>query len=139
MKVYVASSWRNAYYPEVVKALRAAGHDVYDFRNAGPGGEGFHWSQIAPDWEGWSTKQFLDALWNPLATKAFRNDCGHLAQADAVVLVLPAGASAHTEFGYGVGANKVTAILLEPHTRPELMYKLALILSDNLDDLVAQL
>ena len=29
-KIYVASSWRNEYYPEVVNALRNAGHDVYD-------------------------------------------------------------------------------------------------------------
>ena len=32
-KIYVASSWRNEYYPEVVAKLREAGHDVYDFRN----------------------------------------------------------------------------------------------------------
>ena len=35
MKVYVASSWNNEVYPEVVKALRRAGHDVYDFRHQG--------------------------------------------------------------------------------------------------------
>ena len=32
-KIYVASSWRNEYYPEVVRQLREAGHEVYDFRN----------------------------------------------------------------------------------------------------------
>lgn len=32
-KIYVASSWRNSYYPDVVNKLRATGHDVYDFRN----------------------------------------------------------------------------------------------------------
>ena len=32
-KIYVASSWRNEYYPEVVAKLREAGHEVYDFRN----------------------------------------------------------------------------------------------------------
>lgn len=31
MKIYVASSWRNEYYPEVVQKLRDAGFDVYDF------------------------------------------------------------------------------------------------------------
>ena len=31
-KIYVASSWRNTFYPEVVARLREAGHDVYDFR-----------------------------------------------------------------------------------------------------------
>ena len=33
MHIYVASSWRNTYYPDVVAALRNAGHEVYDFRN----------------------------------------------------------------------------------------------------------
>ena len=39
-KIYVASSWRNKYQPEVVAALRKAGHEVYDFRNPkdNPGG-----------------------------------------------------------------------------------------------------
>ena len=32
-RIYVASSWRNVYYPEVVTRLREAGHEVYDFRN----------------------------------------------------------------------------------------------------------
>ena len=30
MKVYVASSWRNERQQEIVRALREAGHDVYD-------------------------------------------------------------------------------------------------------------
>ena len=50
MKIYVASSWRNEYYPDTVKTLREAGHDVYDFRNPPGGGNGFHWSDVADDW-----------------------------------------------------------------------------------------
>ena len=34
-----------------------------------------------------------------------------LLEADACVLVLPCGASAHLEFGYAVGAEKLTAVL----------------------------
>ena len=30
-KIYVASSWRNVYYPEVVTKLREAGHEVYEY------------------------------------------------------------------------------------------------------------
>ena len=29
-RIYVASSWRNKYYPEVVERLRGAGHEVLD-------------------------------------------------------------------------------------------------------------
>ena len=32
-RIYVASSWRNKYFPEVVECLRAEGHEVFDFRN----------------------------------------------------------------------------------------------------------
>ena len=30
-RIYVASSWRNQYFPEVVKKLLEYGHEVYDF------------------------------------------------------------------------------------------------------------
>ena len=46
-KIYVASSWRNGYYPEVVTKLREAGHDVYDFRNPPSGDPGFKWSSVS--------------------------------------------------------------------------------------------
>jgi hypothetical protein len=32
-KIYLASSWRNERQPELVRILREAGHEVYDFRN----------------------------------------------------------------------------------------------------------
>ena len=41
MHIYVASSGRNTYYPEVVQALRDAGHEVYDFRYPPTGDPGF--------------------------------------------------------------------------------------------------
>ncbi len=44
--IYVASSWKNQYYPEVVARLREAGHEVYDFRNPPHDGNGFRWTDI---------------------------------------------------------------------------------------------
>lgn len=44
--IYVASSWRNSYYPDVVDRLRGEGHKVYDFRNPPHGGGGFTWRDI---------------------------------------------------------------------------------------------
>ena len=49
MRIYDASSWRNAYYTDTVERLRAAGYDVYDFRNP-PTGHGFKWSMISEDY-----------------------------------------------------------------------------------------
>lgn len=39
-RIYVASSWRNVYYPEVVRRQREYVHEVYDFRNPPQGGRG---------------------------------------------------------------------------------------------------
>jgi hypothetical protein len=62
VRIYVASSWRNAIQPIVVAALRRDGHEVYDFRNPFHGDTGFHWSQIDPGWQQWTAEQFENAL-----------------------------------------------------------------------------
>lgn len=51
MRIYVASSWRNERQPEVVARLRAEGHEVYDFRRPNGQQDGFHWSEIDPEWQ----------------------------------------------------------------------------------------
>jgi len=127
MKVYVASSWRNERQPAVVQAIRAAGHQVYDFRN--PNGDdlepdqGFHWSDIDPEWQSWSPSQFVGALGHPLALAGYERDYRALESADAVVLVMPCGRSAHLELGFGIGMGKLSVILLSDG-EPELMYKM---------------
>lgn len=129
MKVYVASSWRNNQYPLVVAVLRISGHEVYDFRNPhlgpGKGNTGFHWSEIDPQWQEWSPGQFRDALRHPIASDGFASDLAGLHWADACVLVMPCGRSAHLELGYAVGMGKKTCIWLPTDEEPELMYLFA--------------
>lgn len=139
MKVYVASSWRNEWQPAVVQAIRAAGHQVYDFRN--PDGErpelnrGFHWSDIDPAWQSWSALQFVDALEHPLALKGFGRDYQALESADAVVLVMPCGRSAHLELGFAVGRGMLAIILLSDG-EPELMYRMVPNLVTSIDEVI---
>ena len=45
--------------------------------------------------------------------------------ADAFVLLMPCGRSAHLEAGWAIGQGKPTCILFETKDEPELMYKLA--------------
>jgi hypothetical protein len=137
MKIYVASSWRNARQPTVVDALRGAGHEVYDFRNPRDGDAGFHWREIHPDWKGWSPGQFREALGHPIARAGFASDFGAMAWADAGVLVMPCGRSAHLEAGYFVGAGKPLYILLSDG-EPELMYAMATATCLDLDELVGR-
>jgi hypothetical protein len=56
--IYVASSWRNDYQPAAVAALRAAGHEVYDFKDS----EGFNWREVDPDFDSNHVTSDLDVV-----------------------------------------------------------------------------
>lgn len=120
-KIYVASSWRNPFQPQVVDKLRNEGHDVYDFRNP-PKKKGFAWSDIDQDWLKWSTKQYREALQHPIAKEGFASDFNAMKEADVCVLVLPCGRSANAEAGWMKGAGKKVYVLQKQHEEPELMY-----------------
>lgn len=124
-RVYTASSWRNPRYPDVVKAIRGAGFDVYDFQNPWDEGAAFNWSQIAENWEKWTMDEFIVALSHPIAKRGFGSDLAGMTWADVGVLILPCGRSAHMEAGYMIGKGKPVHILLEEGGRPELTYSLA--------------
>ena len=120
MRIYVASSWRNEKQPDVVGALRAAGHDVYDFRDKVAA---FHWSDVDPAWKAWATPQFRQALRHPKVEAAHAADHAHLELADLGVLVVPCGLSSHIEAGYLAGRGKpVFVFSREKRIKPELMY-----------------
>ncbi|WP_375425970.1 hypothetical protein [uncultured Friedmanniella sp.] len=135
-RIYVASSWRCTLQPGVVKALRDQGHQVYDFRNP-DGGTGFAWSEIDPDWLGWSPVAYRALLEHPRALAGYESDFAAMEWADTFVLVLPCGRSAHLELGWAVGQEKRTAILLSSEGfEPELMYRMVDKLAVSLDELL---
>lgn len=135
-KIYVASSWRNQYYSEVVKCLKAEGHDVYDFRNPPNGGSGFHWTDVDENAPNWSFEEYAEGLHHPKAERHFAADLEALRGADTCVLVLPCGRSAYTEAGWMAGAGKRVIAHIPEMVEPELMYKLFDQVVGNLDDLV---
>lgn len=124
-RIYVASSWRNAYQPGVVAALREAGHQAYDFRHPKPGDDGFSWREIEPGWESWTTEQYVAALQHPISQRGFRNDWEGMQWADTCVMVLPCGRSANLEAGWFVGAGRELFVLQPERCEPELMYLMA--------------
>jgi len=138
MKIYVASSWRNNFQPEVVKYLRDLKHEVYDFKNPEEASGGFHWSQIDTDWQDWNVTQYVEGLNHPLAVAGFKSDFEAMAWADCCVLVMPCGRSAHLEAGYFVGANK-NLIIYTNDAEPELMYKMANLVTDDLNKIKQEL
>lgn len=153
--VYVASSWANPMQPGVCAALRSAGVDHYDFKRPSPGEDGFHWSEVMDSYEkvkrlpGQSEQladqdDYLKALQHPAAEHGYRRDFDAMERADAFVLVLPCGRSAHLELGWAVGAGKRTAILLDGDLNdgkvtPELMYKMVDYIAPSLFDLLGWL
>ena len=163
MRIYVASSWRNDHQPKAVSALRALGHQVYDFKDS----DGFSWKETSgatcadrhcplrgfthftdhqlcsdSNWvppqpeESWTFGDWQDALVHPAAERGFARDMSALTTAHACVLVLPSGRSAHLEAGYAIGQGKPTAIWVPEYDTPDLMVKMADFVTDALDDIL---
>jgi len=152
-KIYVASSWRNKYYPEVVKALKEAGHEVYDFRNPAPrppkgeddaqgsklkdqSEQGFKWQYVDPDYMNWTVEEYREQLNCEKARRQFKNDIEAMESCDTCVLVLPCGRSAHTEAGWFAGKGRKVIAYIPVYEEAELMYKLFDGIACNLEELI---
>jgi hypothetical protein len=138
MKIYVASSWRNEQQPEVVRRLRSAGHEVYDFRNPAPGEHGFKWEQISREPTPWSALRTRDVLNDQIADRGFEFDFDAMNWCDACVMLQPCGRSAALELGWCAGKGKLCFALLADGQEPELMLKMA-ILCVSLEEVIYDL
>jgi hypothetical protein len=135
-RIYVASSWRNSHQPSVVMALLERGHRVYDFRHPVEGNDGFSWAKVDPHWEVWDYSAYTKALSHPLCEQGFALDYSSMALCDSCVLVLPSGRSSHLEAGYFVGAGKTLVVYMPEMMEPDMMYKMADQITNNLADTV---
>jgi len=140
MRIYVASSWRNQFQQEVVSLLRAEGYEVYDFRGEGTGWgdgsagpSGFAWSEVDPQWQSWpeDIPRYLRGLKHPRAVEGFNRDMDALLRCDACILVNPCGQSAHAELGWACGDGKATAVYCPAIREPDLMVKMADLVTDD--------
>ena len=121
MNIYVATSWRNEFQPEVVRALREDGHEVYDFR----GEEGFSWREVDENWAKWTPAQYLVGLNHSCAERGFNRDMDALERCDACVYVMPCGPDASMEMGFARGAGKLVIAYVPALREPDLMIKMA--------------
>jgi len=107
VKIYMASSWKNA---ETVRLLAAAleieGFEVDAFCRATDERYSFHWSEFVDTEEKLQEYDALSFLSDPRVQRAFNEDKRWLDWADTVILVMPCGRSSHLEAGYGVGQGK---------------------------------
>lgn len=110
MKIYVASSWKNAsIVRDLAHYLREKGHKVFDFTDPRTREHGLdHFVFNAESWTGKPLKtiDWLDFLKYSATERAFKSDKAGIDWADAVILIVPSGRSSHMEAGYAVGCGK---------------------------------
>ena len=133
--IYLIGSLRNPEIPKIANQLRRAGFEVFDdWYAAGPEADD-KWR----DYEKQRGHSYLEALPGLAAEHVFSFDLHHLDRSQAGVLVLPAGRSAFTEFGYLVGSGRPVYILLDNPERWDVMLKFATGVFISLEELINEL
>lgn len=128
MRIYVASSWRNPHFEQVVACLLSCGHLVWNWKNPPTGGDGFRWQDAGQPHYGHgdalSAAAINETLNHPVALRGFASDLCGMNWCDVGVLLYPSGRSAHLEAGWLAGRGKtVHSLMLDP-TEPDLMVHL---------------
>ena len=114
MKVYIASSWKNALLVRALAVdLRERGHEVYDFTNEEnfiDGIDGFAFSAVEALGKPREEIDWLEFSQIPEAQLSCDTDKAGLDWSEALVLLLPCGRSAHLEAGIAFGQGKPVII-----------------------------
>lgn len=141
-KVYVASSWRNEYYYQVLNKVIEGGHNAWDWRMPPTGGNGFRWQDCGQTGYQHGDKvkpsEWRALLAHERAQAGFAADMAGIYWCDVGVLLHPCGRSAHLEAGLIAGSGKKVHVLAPENVEPDLMV-LALRggIFDSIDDLIA--
>lgn len=135
-RVYIIGSLRNPRVSEVAIEIRAAGFNVFDDWMAA--------GKIADDcWQAYETARghsYIEALQGHAAQHVFAFDKQHLLEADAVVLVTPAGKSGHLELGWSLGRGVPGFILMEQEPdRWDVMLQFATAVVPTVNELIDQM
>ena len=117
-KIYIIGALKNDNIPKIAAALRPT-YEVFDqWITPGPEADQFLF-QYAKQ-RGWNYKEALTCF---AARNNFEFDKRHIDSSDIVVMVMPAGKSAHLELGYAIGMGKEAHILFDAEPdRFDLMY-----------------
>ena len=127
MKIYVASSWKNANrVRNLVDVLRSIGYIVYDFTY-----HSFNWADLnlpnakeEAKIDGRAKLATPEWFNHPEVSKHFQSDLAALNACDLLIAIFPCGKSTHIEVGFVAGRGKdVYALSDEPLGR-DLLYKL---------------
>lgn len=135
--IYLVGSLRNPNVSAVAVTLRNADHEVIDDWAAAGRDADDMWKE----YEQARGRTFIEALDGLAANHVFDFDYRELQRAEAVVLVAPAGKSAHLELGFALGQGKKGYYLLEKDADPrwDVMLKFATKVVATVEELVEEL
>ena len=121
-KIYLIGSLKNENVTKFAAKVRDAGFEVFDdWFSPGPEADD-HWQRYERE----RGRTYLEALKGHHARNVFDFDVQHIDASDCVVLVMPAGKSAHMELGYAAGTKKPCFVLFEGEPeRYDIMYLFA--------------
>jgi nucleoside 2-deoxyribosyltransferase len=125
MHVYIATSWKNTKYREVMEAVRSAGHHVLDWSGTEVALPDFR--ELDPRFEEasknrcWTPTLAQEMLQRREVQSAYGKDIERLRSCDVLVLLTPCGRNAHFEAGFAMGIGKRCVVLLSDGVEPELM------------------
>ena len=135
-KLYLIGSLRNPNIPRLSAKIRPLGYNVFDDWYAAGERADDSWQA----YEEAAGHSYTEALDGHHANHVYWFDYNHLESSDIVVLVLPAGRSAHLEFGFELGRHKTGYVLLPgAPERFDVMYKFANRVFLNEEDLLQEL
>lgn len=120
--IYLIGSLRNEAVPKVAAEIRRYGLNVFD-----------QWYSAGPQADDYLRDHFLamgmnhkEILQTAAAKNIFEFDKRHILQADAVVLLMPAGKSGFLELGWALGQGKPGYILFDKDPeRIDVMFQFA--------------
>lgn len=137
MKIYLAGSWKNeSTLLQIACKLRDVGHTVDLFCDPSTGRYIFNFKELGNVSE-INQKQAKN---NHKVQMAFMEDCSWIEWAEAIVLVLPSGRSAHLEAGYAKGLGKLLFIFGDfPNGELDVMYGFADGIYDDMEPLINKL
>ena len=117
-KIYIIGALKNNNIPKIAATLRPK-YDVFDqWITPGPDADQFLFEYAKQ--RGWNYKEALTCY---AARNNFEFDKRHIDSSDIVIMVMPAGKSAHLELGYSIGQGKEAHILFDAEPeRFDLMY-----------------
>jgi hypothetical protein len=135
-KIYLIGSLANKNIPHIANRIREHGYEVFDqWWSPGPLADSYlgHYAKI----RGMGYKETLQDY---AAKNIFEFDKKHLLRADAAIMAMSAGKSAHLELGFFCGSGKPGYVLFDKEpSKVDIMYQFASDLFFNEEELFARL